>query len=81
MCDGPEGFTDVRGVGHIAVGGQEKSADTSCVGCVAVGSFGGIYRAEFQEVIVRYVLYYIMYALMGSVEGLQSILAVIEQVK
>lgn len=35
MGDGAEGFTDVGGVGYVALGGEKGSADACCVGGVA----------------------------------------------
>ena len=45
VCDGAEGFADFRGVGDVAVGGEEEGADAVGVGGVAVGGVCGVYGA------------------------------------
>ena len=47
VCDGAEGLADFRGVGDVAVGGEEEGADAVCVGGVAVRGFSGVYGAGY----------------------------------
>lgn len=46
MCDGTEGFTDVGGIGYVALGREKGGADAGCVGSVADVRVCGFWRTK-----------------------------------